>query len=293
MSRLNRLARIASEKRVSFIVRNLTDLAKYLSLDISKQGMELADSYYDDFFIPWLCEKYPKFTIKLLRRKGVDLDEYDLDPESAYIDEEDLGSAVSYGLSLEDFPESIFERFRSYFREELLSQFMEYGGAAEVPSFLYMEYVGVVKNQWLIHFTPNPESVAKEGFTRGVRDYTALGWTSHMPDSLKKSGGYNFAYLFKDASDLTYISNFMRMGGMVVFRASGILVEHNTDEEDQVIFEGSTARDIVPVRFIDGKWTVQVNGRVLFASDDHMKVAGWVTQNYAQYRKFLNQSPTM
>lgn len=66
------------------------------------------------------------------------------------------------------------------------------------PAWSYFDYRNIVKNQWLIHFTNDADSIAKEGFTQGVFDIERLALTTRISDFEKQYGGYNFAYLLSE-----------------------------------------------------------------------------------------------
>ena len=189
------------------------------------------------------------------------------------------------------------------FSDELTQQFYAEAasyrtGGPDLPSFLFMDYEGLVQNQWLIHFTNDAEGIASNGFTQGMDDYTRLGLTTYFTDDSKQHGGYNFAYL---------LSDFMQYGSdrsgewkygneCVIFRASGIKVYHHGDGEPQVIFYGNTASDIIPITrgaysseegYEESGWVVP-NG--YYGSDEIEKVVNWIVDNFAQYRNHLVQA---
>lgn len=166
---------------------------------------------------------------------------------------------------------------------------------ADYPAWSYFESdPEIVKNQWLIHFTKDAESIAREGFKYGVDEMTKLGLTTHLGEFDKKYGGYNFAYLLKD------FDRYGRGGGWnqkykygkeaVVFRASGIKLWHHGDQEPQVIFYGNTAKDIIPIsngEEYDYGIRSKKDGRPLFENDDLKKVVDWLVNNYVQYKNVL------
>jgi len=184
----------------------------------------------------------------------------------------------------------------------LMVPFLREGGwedsvfESDKPSWHFMDFRSIVKNQWMIHFTgKGARRVAREGFRFGVDDVTRLGLTTTIDHSLKAYGGYNFAYHLDDY--LRFGRGHRSRGGWkygkeaVLFRASGAKIYHYGDSEPQVVFTGKTARDIVPIEEGENseRWGVGEDraGRQLFASDDLSAVVGWVTDNFRQYRKHL------
>lgn len=167
---------------------------------------------------------------------------------------------------------------------------------SEYPAWAYFDKPSIVKNQWLIHFTNEPDDIALNGFKYGVDDMEKLGLTTHLGEFDKKYGGYNFAYLLKDFNSYGRAGHGSRGGEYkygkeaVIFRASGIKVYHYGDEEPQVIFYGNTATNIIPVKVGENaNWAVYNNktGRVIVESDDLEKIAYWIEKNYPQYHKTL------
>lgn len=170
----------------------------------------------------------------------------------------------------------------------------------DMPTWRYLEKPTIVKNQWLIHSTKKDSaySIFKDGFIRGVGDHRKLGLTTwYDGESFEKQGsGYNFAYTPKDLKKYGLAGSGVKYGDrntFIVFRASGIRCWHNMDDEYQVIFNGKTARDIVPVFLDNGKWTIfSKENEVLVALNSVTKVINWVSQNYSQYRKSIGWEPT-
>jgi hypothetical protein len=164
------------------------------------------------------------------------------------------------------------------------------------PTFLAVEFQQIVKNQWLIHFSDSASDIWREQkFSKGVDEFDKLGYTTYYGDSSKKYGGYNFAYRIEDfekygRSRTYYGGNDWKYGKeAVMFIASGILVWHWGDEEKQVIFRGSEAKNIVYLEFLgDGEWGVtDLNRRVIYKSDKLGYVTDWVMANFNQYKNVL------
>ena len=201
------------------------------------------------------------------------------------------------------FPEDALEAFRDWIIPKLIDE-------VDAPSFLYLSDPKIIRNQWLIHFTNNSSSIAKNGFTQGVDDFSTLGLTTYMSKYEKSHGGYNFAFVaednfLRDVKTHDYGGNVEWKYGdeAVLFRASGVQAYHNGDEEYQTIFWGPSAKDIVALsqgyywKQIEGEdeseeeegWIVEpcANKESPYGSDDLDDVVGWVMQNFDQYRKML------
>jgi hypothetical protein len=152
----------------------------------------------------------------------------------------------------------------------------------------------IVKNQWLIHFTEHADAIAQQGFKHGVDDLTQLGnYLSHALRIKAAAGKFNFAYL---VSSSNYRKGLGRFGHeAVVFKASGVSAYHKGDREIQVIFQGDTARDIVPItREFDG-WVAGGLGKGGRPGQDEFKslpeAVNWVVENYGQYKRLLTRRP--
>ena len=189
---------------------------------------------------------------------------------------------------------------KSYYKfgKLLLKDMMEFNlphvDGRDYPAWAFFDSPSLIKNQWLIHFTKYPLEIAKEGFKYGIDDHTVLGLTTHYEDFMKRFGGYNFAYDIYDFYNYAYSrnnSNSFKYGtDAVIFRASGISVWHVTDEEEQVIFYGNTASNIIPI--LDGytnKFGVHdkdmVYRKIYYEDDDIENVVKWILTNFEQYRK--------
>lgn len=164
-----------------------------------------------------------------------------------------------------------------------------YPNEAPTWSMLTTDNTGLVApSTWLMHWTDDPISIARKGFTSGEFDVSLLGLTTYR----KKSGpGYNFAF----RADSRYAKNYERKYGaeFVVFQSSGVECWHAGDEEDQVIFWGPsiTTRPVPVVEQRDGNPKFAVYSlkadRALFQHDDPLRCIAWTIQNYRQYSKLL------
>ena len=199
---------------------------------------------------------------------------------------------VLYGAIVDWFMDKI------YGEEQSFMSFMNGFGIqpAEIPSWFYLHEPTLVKNQWLVHGTTRMDGrmMARKGFIKGINDPTKLGLTTWLQG--KKIGdGYNFAYTPEDFALYGVDGQALKYGDgtFLIFRASGIICWHHTDEEFQVIFHGKTARDIVFVDEMMGTYTIHSkDGKPLIQTNaeynnDPNSIVDWVINNYEQYRKSI------
>ena len=278
----------------SFITNREIDLKDYLQLSEADKGRELI-GHIPESFIQFLIPDYASDPVVALFLPLLFPDVPEDELAYLTLDEiTDIDMSDAYNIVgdyMDQFSDDIMQKFYidacSYRSDD-----------AGLPSFLFMDYDSMVKNQWLIHFTDDAHSISSNGFTQGVDDHMALGLTTHFDNSSKQHGGYNFAYLLSDfmsygASSRNHSGGWKYGNECVVFRASGIKVWHHGDEEPQVIFYGNTATDIVPLtmgeyqsgedEYTDG-WCTPED---YYCHEDLEKVVDWVVNNFGQYRKHL------
>jgi hypothetical protein len=272
----------AKTKLSGYLVNDVVRLKDYLLMDDAGKGYEIAWNAWP-MFVGWAEETQPD---------GIDVDGLDVnDQDSA---ETNIGN----------IPEEVFAQFWKWF-EYNGGELGKYVRPADQPTFLYMDFRRVVKDEWLVHFSKNSSSIATDGFKYGIDDITTLGLTTHFVN--KTGPGFNFAYL---AGDATKYGRDHRRGSWkygkhaVMFKANGVLVYHRTDQEPQVVFLGSTAKDIVELENTDDGWSViGGDGDSIFQSGDYdtkerksgssrgglQRCIDWVKTNYNQYKRVLNQ----
>lgn len=202
-----------------------------------------------------------------------------------------------YGFieTLENTNKELFERYGEWLRDNIYNLPID---STEIPTIFYMDYVKDIKQDWLIHFSDMASDIAKDGFKYGVEDMTRLGLTTHISSDQKSTSGYNFAYRLTDFERYgkAHRHQNTRTGWKygeeaVIFRASGILVDHHSDEEPQVIFDGVTAKDIIyisnsPYDDIWGIYSIK-SGNRLVKAEELNTIVDWVLKNFDQYRKHL------
>jgi hypothetical protein len=185
----------------------------------------------------------------------------------------------------------LFDEFAEYLFDKIEEHSLDIMDA-EYPAWSMLDNPNLVKNQWLIHFTNDADSITSKGFIYGVDELDKLGLTTHFGEFEKKYGGYNFSYLLTDFYRYGYEgSNSYKYGNeAVIFRASGVKLWHHGDSEYQVIFYGKTAKNMVSITSgEDAYWSIRSNksNEVLYENDDLRKVVSWFVKNYDQYRKHL------
>ncbi len=172
----------------------------------------------------------------------------------------------------------------------------------EAPSYLFMEYrQRLPHTTWLVHYTDEKATrqIVCHGFRRGAPDLATLGVTIALRG---KESGYNFGFRADDIYEGALSGKSLYGDSIVMFQAPGLLVWHEGDEQNQVVFWGADARNIVQVNRTSGYATTPEgqryfrtdfcvgrarNGRPLFCGDGLDAVASWLDVNYATYRKRL------
>lgn len=194
--------------------------------------------------------------------------EFDEDLEYYDIAQEWLGKA-----SKEDL-----EKFKKWVQNRPPSDM------TDSPAYEAMSYNSFVKPTWLVHFTDDPYSIAKEGFKYGHEDTNGLALTTwYTNEARKRHAGYNFAFKVgsRDARICARQNKYGKHA--VVFWGAGVEAYHSGDEEDQIIIWGPSVNTnlIFPVLNEEGSWVVNDwrNDKLLIKDDDFNKVAEWVVNN--------------
>ena len=155
------------------------------------------------------------------------------------------------------------------------------GNQYEMPSWVFMDFNRVVKNEWCIHFGADSNSIAREGFTGGTEEIERLAYTGAGRE--KRGAGYDFAFPLgeRDVDNNNYGNE------AVIFQTSGIEIYHYGDSQNQVVFWGPYAKNFIPIRWSSeqGEWVVEgSNGQILKAGKPS-EIAYWAVDNLPQYRK--------
>ena len=271
---------------------------KHMIDDIVKQVLK---EYLDkDYMIPlkgylhmsdedkaWECAgKFPW----LVR----DFIEYDSDVSEVIEDLIEKGEIDSDVLEMDDYEMvevigPLFNTVLAPYADKFIDM-VSRSGDTEVPLFVVADYVRDVKNEWLIHMTDNLIGVSHEGFSIGV-EIDELAYTPGRGTTKWKYGpGYNFAFT---ADNAKYAENTYGKY-CVLFQASGVQIYHYGDNEEQVIFYGPSARNLIFIykdEYGDysGSWVIksEITGRLLCHFDDLQGCVNWAIQNFPQYRDHL------
>ena len=182
-----------------------------------------------------------------------------------------------------------------YFAEAIVKS-VEDGEPPELnavfPSWFWLTDPTVERNTWMIHFTgeDNRDQIIKSGFKRGVGDPMFVSWSTGFYDMIPGEDAknkYHFAYtvdyLLKEPD------KFWRYGySAVMFRASGITMYHYADREMQTVFSSPTAKDFVPIDWLDENNAIVRGGKKTLKKGPLDEVMKWVVANYNQYRKVFS-----
>lgn len=128
-------------------------------------------------------------------------------------------------------------------------------GREDSPFWMLASYEREVNNEWLIHFGKDASKIANEGFTRGEQDLDKLGYTHFH--NIGNHPGYNFAFTVKDLNvDADRHVSSYKGGSLntyygdqaVIFQASGIRYFHLGDNDDEVVFWGPSAKNLIKIQ---------------------------------------------
>jgi len=180
------------------------------------------------------------------------------------------------------------EQFKNWIQNKPTSD------AADSPAYEAMSYNSFVKPTWLVHFTDDPYSIAKEGFQYGHDSTNGLALTTWYTEKARKNGaGYNFAFKVgsRDARICARQNKYGKHA--VVFWGAGVEAYHSGDEEDQIIIWGPSVNTnlIFPVLNEEGSWVVNDwrNDKLLVKDDDFDKVSSWVVNNNRMLQQIRNK----
>lgn len=151
----------------------------------------------------------------------------------------------------------------------------------DLPSWLFMDFNRVVKNEWCIHFGADSESIAREGFTGGTEEIEHLAYTGAGQE--KHGAGYDFAFPLGE-KDI----DFNEYGDeAVIFQTSGVEIYHHGDTQKQVIFWGPYAKNFIPIKYDGeiGDWCIYGMNNQVLKSGSPSTILSWVLNNLPQYRK--------
>ena len=216
--------------------------------------------------------------------------------------DEDIAEIVGE-MSLDDLREMDPEIFYKLPKEDqtqcaqdVIDYLMQHD-SAEAPSTAFFDLrkkTLIPRSTWLIHFTNEPFSIAKDGFTYGIDQMDRLGLTTHFTNSAKKYGGYNFAFKAESREALIAAAENKYGSDAVIFQNSGVEAWHYGDEETQIIFWGKdvSPKDIFVITRSDEGWCVRSkinlrNGKTRLFTGNFKACVGWVIKNHDAYRHYL------
>jgi hypothetical protein len=195
---------------------------------------------------------------------------------------------------IDSLPKEEKLKFGEYLYDEM--KYDEY----EDPSWAFMDFAGVVKNQWLVHLTDSPDGIIKEGFKNGLEDFTSIAYTRRYDAErgTDKNYMYIFAYTpydFKRFGRANRGREYKYGKDAIVFKSSGVRVLHHGDEEYQTIFMASTATDMIPVYHggEEKEYYIEKNKNggyeKLIEFDTIEEAITWIENNFDQYRSVIVQ----
>lgn len=199
-------------------------------------------------------------------------------------------------FDLEDveFVEEASDLFKGGLKDycEDFIQYTSASGDRDIPLFVASYYVRDVHNEWLVHMTNNLTGITQEGFNIGVT-IDELAYTPAIGTTDFKYGpGYNFAFSANEADEAER-SNYGKY--CVLFQGSGIMIWHYGDEQNQVIFYGPSAKNLIFITKhtfgeYEGMWCIDSwydDSKTLCHFDDLPTTVDWAIRNFAQYRNHL------
>jgi hypothetical protein len=171
-----------------YVTKDIVSLKDYLMMPKSSKMSYLPQEYYY-FFDDFLEETETYFERPKETRKSDYMDEPDEEVDM-------FDDNLELIIWLENNDKETYNKFAEYLFDKISDDTLpiaEY----EYPAWSFFDnYPEIIKNQWLIHFTNEANSIAENGFEYGVDDMTKLGLTTSLGEFDKKYGGYNFAYSY-------------------------------------------------------------------------------------------------
>ncbi len=134
------------------------------------------------------------------------------------------------------YPDTFF-KYGKYLYDLIISGTKNKIKYEDYPFWYYAKPIGVVNNEWLIHFTKNTDSILNNGFIHGTENIDDLGITFWRKLNQKK-GGYNFAFTLKDYLKHKPLFDLYGKYEAILFKGDGFNFYHNTDKTYEAIFIG-------------------------------------------------------
>jgi len=275
-------ARVARRHRKAFVVKSIAALLRYLQKEDWEKVFEVVQERDRDGspeqFGEWIAEHY-----------GPGGHGKSSDPAVQQV-LDDPDQIMS--LYPEDFSK---DTYQDYFRLGEWEDPSWYQRDHEAPSWFNLTNPKLFKNQWVLHYTNDAEQIAQQGFKYGADDLSRLGGrVSNALQEQRSSGNFNFGYNTSNPSQ--YEAGHGKYGReAVLLKASGVEAWHSGDGEQQVIFAGNTAKDILPITSSNygSGWLVGglgKGGRPDGEGDAFptlIKAVEWAKKNHAQYKNVM------
>lgn len=211
----------------------LYDLIKYLEADHDDKIQELPeffDTHYPEVFSQWIADEFSNYA------GDFDEDEDEFFPDSIPTLHQYPAAYAAYCAFLYKISQLLIQSGENPYNLEIHL----------LPPFITISYEGDVDEEWLVHFSHinAVNAIIESGYFEGVPSIDNLAITATNNDDWTPDG-YAFAYHINDTFynfDRGYVK-YSTDG--VLFKAMGVKVYHNGDDELQVIFIGNTASEMV------------------------------------------------
>jgi len=222
--------------------RNMMNLVDYFEKSIEEKEDELPQFFqtnYPNILDEWTTQN-PDFF--------VELDEYD--------SEEEAYDNIIYPTTYYELEPNILEEYKK-FLIEIVNVFKDNPYDLDLnilPLYVTYTYEGDVVDDWIVHFTDykdNIKSILKNQHFVGIPNIYNLAITSSNTEDYTEEG-YCFGFHIDDIYE-NFKDGYSHYGNYcILFKASGIKLYHNGDEEHQVIFIGNQVSNLIPFTY-DGK----------------------------------------
>lgn len=219
--------------------RNMQKLVNYFEKSIEEKEDELPEFFqvnYPHIFDNWVYEN-PDFF--------VELDEYDSEDE-AY-------DNIIYPTTYYELESEILEKYKNFLIEIVDNVFNNnpYDLNLNIlPLYVTYTYEDVVDG-WLVHFTDyeeTVESILESQHFIGIPNMYNLAITAANEEDYTEEG-YCFGFDIDDIYE-NFKNSYSHYGSYgILFKASGIKLYHNGDEEHQVIFIGNQVSNLIPFMY--------------------------------------------
>lgn len=219
--------------------RNMMNLVDYFEKSIEEKEDELPQFFhinYPQILDEWTCQN-PDFF--------VELDEYD--------SEEEAYDNIIYPTTYYELEPDNLEKYKNFLIEIVDDVFKNNPYDLDLnllPLYVTYTYEGDVVDDWITHFTEkeNVKSILKTQHFKGIPNIYNLAITSSNNEEYTEEG-YCFGFHIDDIYEnfKNKDSHYGNYG--ILFKASGIKLYHNGDEEHQVIFIGNQVSNLIPFMY--------------------------------------------